>query len=85
MMSSGCDANLRVSTADISGFQQVELPDISWWVAQEAVSNVLVHWDYFMHQAMHLTLHDDRAEVTSPRGIHRWGDGPERPAQPSPC
>ena len=63
------DANLRVSTADVSGFQQVELPDISWWVAREAVLNALVHRDYFLHQSIHLTLHDGRAEITSPGGF----------------
>ena len=63
------DANLRVSTADISGFQQVELPDLSWWVAREAVLNALVHRDYFLHQSIHLTLHDGRAEITSLGGF----------------
>ena len=63
------DANLKVSTADISGFQQMELPDISWWVAREAVLNALVHRDYFLHQSVHLTLHDGRAEVASPGGF----------------
>ena len=63
------DANLRVSTADISGFQQVELPDISWGVAREAVMNALVHGDCFLHQSIHLTLHDGRAEITSLGGF----------------
>ena len=63
------DANLKVSTADISGFQQIELPDISWWVAREAVLNALVHRDYFLHQSIHLTLHDGRTEITSPGGF----------------
>ena len=63
------DANLKVSTADISGFQQMELPDISWWVAREAVLNALVHRDYFLHQSIHLTLHDGQTEVTSPGGF----------------
>ena len=63
------DANLRVSTTDISGFQQVELSDISWWVAREAVLNALVHRDYFLHQSIHLILHDGRAEITSPGGF----------------
>ena len=63
------DANLRVSTADISGFQQMELPDISWWVAREAVLNALVHRDYFLHQSIHLALRDGRAEITSPGGF----------------
>lgn len=63
------DANLRVSTADISGFQQMELPDISWWVAREAVLNALVHRDYFLRQSIHLVLQDGRTEVTSPGGF----------------
>ena len=63
------DANLRVSTTDISGFQHVELPDISWWVTREAVLNGLVNRDYFLHQSIHLTLRDGRAEITSPEGF----------------
>ena len=63
------DANLKVSTADVSGFQQMELPDISWWVAREAVLNALVHRDYFLHQSIHLALHDGRTEVASPGGF----------------
>ena len=58
-----------MSTADILGFQQVELPDISWQVAREAVLNALFHRDYFLHQSTHLTLHDGRAEITSPGGF----------------
>ena len=63
------DANLRVSTADLSGFRQVELPDTSWRVAREAVLNALVHRDDFLHQSIHLTLHDGRAEITSLGGF----------------
>ena len=63
------DANPRVSTADISDFQQVELPDISWRVAQEAVLSALVHRDDFLHQSIHLTHHDGRVEITSPGGF----------------
>ena len=63
------DANLKVSTADISGFQRMELPDISWWVAREAILNALVHRDYFLHQSIHLALNDGRTEVTSPGGF----------------
>ena len=64
------DANLRVSTADISGFQQVELPDISWWVAREAVLNALVHRDYFLHQSIH------RPSTTAGRRSRAPGDSP---------
>ena len=64
-----CPGAAAVSTADISGFQQMELPDISWWVAREAVLNALVHRDYFLHQSIHLALHEGRTEVTSPGGF----------------
>ena len=47
----------------------MELPDISWWFAWEAVLNALVHRDYFLHQSTRLTLHDGRVEITSPGGF----------------
>ena len=61
---------MRVSTTEISSFQQVELPDISWRVAREAVLNALIHRDYFLHRSIHLILHDGQAEITRPRGFN---------------
>lgn len=58
-----------MGTADILGFQQVELPDISWRVAREPVLNALIHRDYFLHRSIHLILHDGRAEITNPGGF----------------
>lgn len=63
------DANLRLSTVDVSGFQQIEFPDISWWVAREAVLNALTHRDYFLNQSIHVRLLQGRIEVESPGGL----------------
>ena len=38
-------------------------------VVREAVLNALVHRDCFLHQSIHLTLHDGRAELTSSGGF----------------
>ena len=63
------DANLRVHTGGLAGFRQMELSDISWWVAREAVLNALVHRDYFLHQSIRLDLYEGRVEITSPGGF----------------
>lgn len=63
------DANLRVMPIGPTGFHQLEIPDITWWIAREAVLNALVHRDYFLHQSIHLTLLADRMEITSPGGF----------------
>jgi len=47
-------ANLRVMPIGPAGFHQLEIPDITWWIAREAVLNALVHRDYFLHQSIHL-------------------------------
>ena len=63
------EANLLLHTGDLAGFRQMELPDISWWAAREAVLNAVVHRDYFLHQSIHISLYDDRVEITSPGGF----------------
>ena len=63
------DANLRVMPIGPSGFHQLEIPDITWWIAREAVLNALVHRDYFLHQSIHMRLSDDQIEITSPGGF----------------
>ena len=62
-------ANLRMTTVEPRGFTQLEIPDITWWVAREAVLNALVHRDYFVSQSIHLNLHQDRVEIISPGGF----------------
>lgn len=61
--------NLRVMPIGPAGFHQLEIPDITWWIAREAVLNALVHRDYFLHQSIHLSLFSDRVEITSPGGF----------------
>ena len=63
------EANLLLHTGDLAGFRQMELPDISWWAAREAVLNAVVHRDYFLHQSIHINLYDERIEITSPGGF----------------
>ena len=63
------DAHLRVAPVGTAGFEQLEIPDVTWWVAREAVLNALVHRDYFLQQSIHIELGDGRVEVTSPGGF----------------
>ena len=63
------DANLRVASIGPAGFQQLEIPDITWWIAREAVLNAVVHRDYFLHQSIHMSLSEGRVEITSPGGF----------------
>ena len=62
-------ANLRIETVALAGFRQLELPDLSWWVAREAVLNAMVHRDYFVNQSIHFTLLEGRIEIESPGGL----------------
>ena len=62
-------ANLRIATVEPRGFAQLEIPDMTWWVAREAVLNALVHRDYFVNQSIHMDVYDDRVEVISPGGF----------------
>ena len=63
------DANLRVASIGPAGFQQLEIPDITWWIAREAVLNAVAHRDYFLQQSIHMSLFDGRVEITSPGGF----------------
>lgn len=63
------EANLQIATIDPVGFQQLEIPDITWWVGREAVLNALVHRDYFLRQSTHVDLRDGWLEVVSPGGF----------------
>ena len=52
-----------------SGFAQLELPELTWEVAREAVLNAVSHRDYFVSQGIILSLRPKAAEVTSPGGF----------------
>lgn len=60
---------MRIQTLQEEGFGQLELPDLSWEVAREAVLNALTHRDYFLRQAVQIGLYADRLEITSPGGF----------------
>jgi len=63
------DAHLRLASLEAGGFGQLSIPDLTWWAAREAVLNALVHRDYFLRQSVHIELHRDRLEVSSPGGF----------------
>lgn len=63
------DAHLRLASLGAGGFGQLSIPDLTWWAAREAVLNALVHRDYFLRQSVHIELHRDRLEVSSPGGF----------------
>jgi len=51
------------------GFTQLEIPNISWEVAREAILNAVAHRDYFLRQGIIVALQKDRVEITSPGGF----------------
>lgn len=59
----------RIHTIQEEGFGQLELPDLSWEVAREAVLNAVTHRDYFVRQSVQVSLYRDSLEVTSPGGF----------------
>ncbi|HWP04081.1 MAG TPA: ATP-binding protein [Gemmatimonadaceae bacterium] len=59
----------RIHTVQEEGFGQLELPDLSWEVAREAVLNAVTHRDYFIRQGVQVVLYRDRLEITSPGGF----------------
>jgi ATP-dependent DNA helicase RecG len=59
----------RVRTLQEPGFGQLEVPDLSWEVAREAVLNAVAHRDYFLRQGVLVALHRDLLEVVSPGGF----------------
>jgi ATP-dependent DNA helicase RecG len=63
------EAQARVAAIASTGFRETTVPDLTWWVAREAVLNALVHRDYFLHQSVQVELHRDRLEVISPGGF----------------
>ena len=63
------DQNLRLTTIQPAGFQRIEIPNISWLAAREALLNALTHRDYFLNQSIHLDLFRDRIEIVSPGGF----------------
>lgn len=62
-------AHLKVTMAETGGFAELEVPDLTWWAAREAVLNALVHREYFLRQSVLIEVHPDRVVVSSPGGF----------------
>ena len=62
-------AHVRLTTVSAEGFRVLELPDITQWVAREAVLNAIVHRDYFLNQSIHLNFRSGYVEIASPGGF----------------
>jgi ATP-dependent DNA helicase RecG len=59
----------RATLAMASGLTELKLPDLHPWVVREGLLNALVHRDYFLAQSIHVHLHDDKLEISSPGGF----------------
>lgn len=62
-------AHLQVTQVEARGFVQLEIPDLTWWVAREAILNALVHRDYFLTESVQIELRPGKVQVTSPGGF----------------
>ncbi len=63
------EARLGVKQIGTEGFRELTVPDLTWWVAREAVLNAVVHRDYFLRQSVYVELRPGRVVVTSPGGF----------------
>jgi ATP-dependent DNA helicase RecG len=62
-------AHLKVTVAETAGFAELEVPDLTWWAAREAVLNAIVHREYFVRQSVQIEVRPDRVVVASPGGF----------------
>ena len=62
-------SHIGLTTVPVSGLRDLELPDVSAWVAREAILNAVTHRDYFPSASVTVSLYSDRLEVTSPGGF----------------
>ena len=63
------EANASLTVIQPPGFEELEIPDLSWRTAREGLLNALAHRDYFLSQSIHMDLLPDRLEITSPGGF----------------
>lgn len=63
------ESQVRMVTAQAGGFGEIQVPDLSWWAAREAVLNAMVHRDYFLRQSVQIEAHRDRVTIVSPGGF----------------
>ncbi len=62
-------AVVPMTLVQTNGFRELEIPEVSWQVAREALLNALIHRDYFLSQSIQFEIHSDRAEIISPGGF----------------
>ena len=53
----------------VGGFFDLEIPDLAWSAAREAILNAVLHRDYSLCQAVRMDWHDGQATITSPGGF----------------
>ncbi len=63
------EPHVKMSLLQADGLAEISAPDITWWVAREAILNALVHRDYFLRQSIYVELRPGRLEVSSPGGF----------------
>ncbi len=63
------ETNTGLTTVPVAGLRDLEIADVSRWVAREALLNAMMHRDYFVNQSIQVSLHRDRLEVTNPGGF----------------
>lgn len=64
------EANPRLHTVDVESYRQLEIPDLDWLVAREAILNALTHRDYFQRRSSSFVrLYPTRAEFSNPGGF----------------
>lgn len=63
------ESQIRIVTAGAGGFGEIQVPDLTWSAAREAVLNAMVHRDYFLRQSVQIEAHRDRVTIVSPGGF----------------
>ena len=63
------EENPRLYTVNVESYRQLEIPDLSWVAAREAVLNAVTHRDYFLLQSVYVRRYTSRTEISSPGGF----------------
>ena len=63
------ESQVRIATAEAGGFGEMQVPDLTWGAAREAVLNAVIHRDYFLRQSVQIEVHRDCVTISSPGGF----------------
>ena len=58
-----------LTTVPVGSRRDLEVPEVSPWVAREAILNALTHRNYFPNASVMVSLYPDRLEISSPGGF----------------